>query len=270
MRIPKRTRVTLADGNGGPEGARREFCLSRARTLVLCGLVLISWAVVGVLLADVMASRNQAATIAELQKQLDEVRLEALRAGALTAELEQMRSRQTELLAMLGLESATLPSSALGDSLCDLPTRGATTGEAAAVAEAPGPRPARWPAAGTIIREFTPGDPGSGVEGHAGVDIAGPPGGRVVAAADGEVDFIGDDAVLGKYLEIRHGADYTTVYGHCESVRVGLRAKVRAGEQVAKMGHSGQTATNQVHFEVWYRGEAVDPREVLAGDPPAR
>lgn len=273
MRIPKRTRVTVADGNGyGDQGAkRREFCLSRALALALCGLVLISWVVVGFLVADAMSRRDQTATIAALQKQLSDARLEALNARILKNELERTRRLQDELLVMLGVARPDSLKTSLGDTLCDLPTRAVPVrGDAAATPEAAGPKPARWPAAGTVIREFTPGDPERGVEAHQGVDIAGQPGARVVAAAEGVVDFVGEDAVLGNYLEIRHGFDYTTVYGHCESVRVSPGAKVRAGEQVAKMGRTGQTATTQLYFEVWQRGEAVDPRKVLAGEPPAR
>ena len=277
MRIPKRTRVTVTggDGNGGPADRRREFCLSRALTLGLCGLVLVSWVVVGFLVADAMSRRDQTATIAELQKQLSDARLEALNARILKAELVRTRRLQDQLLVMLGVARPDSLKDALGDTLCDLPTRavplrGGAGGGVAAAPEAAGPKPSRWPVAGAIIREFSPGDPDHGVEAHPGVDIAGQAGARILAAAEGEVDFVGEDAVLGNYLEIRHGFDYTTVYGHCESVRVGPGMKVRAGEQVAKVGHTGQTATNQLHFEVWHQGEAVDPRKVLAGEPPAR
>lgn len=277
MRIPRRTRVTVADGNGyGDQGGkRREFCLSRALTLALCGLVLVSWVVAGFLVADAVSRRDQTATIAELQKQLSDARLEALNARILQAELVRTRRLQDQLLVMLGVARPDSLKASLGDTLRDLPTRavpvrGGSGGGAAAAPEVAGPKPARWPAAGTIIREFTAGDPDHGIAAHPGVDIAGPSGARVVAAAEGVVDFVGEDAVLGNYLEIRHGVDYTTVYGHCESVRVGPGATVRAGEQVAKMGRTGQTATTQLYFEVWHRGEAVDPRKVLAGEPPAR
>ena len=132
------------------------------------------------------------------------------------------------------------------------------------------PPPARWPAAGVIVRGFVRGDLSTGVEEHRGVDIAGEVGDPVVAAADGEVDFVGTDEILGHHVEIRHGLDYVTIYGHCDKVGVGPGQKVRSGEQVAKMGHSGETAITQLHFEIWKRGEAVDPRKLLAGEPAPR
>jgi murein DD-endopeptidase MepM/ murein hydrolase activator NlpD len=92
----------------------------------------------------------------------------------------------------------------------------------------------------------------------------------VVAAAEGDVDFVGDDEVLGKYVEIRHGDDWVTVYGHCASINVGPGHHVRAGEQVAKMGRTGRAETAQLHFQVWQRGEAVDPRKLLSGEPAPR
>ena len=44
--------------------------------------------------------------------------------------------------------------------------------------------------------------------------------------------------------------------------------RVEAGQVVAYMGESGQASGPHLHFEIWRQGEAVDPRTVVAGDPP--
>ena len=277
MSIPRRTRVILGGEGGGP---RREFCLSRPVALLL-GVLVLAVVVGAVLLAMVLFdTRGQRATIADLERQLAEARTEALAARILKAELEQSRRLQDELMAMLGLARTDSLGNALADSICDVPigqvpAAAATGATAAAAAPAtlpaqPGQAPSRWPAAGAVIREFTRGDPAHGVEAHVGIDIGGQEGSRVVAAAEGDVDFVGDDEVLGKYVEIRHGDDWVTVYGHCASINVGPGHHVRAGEQVAKMGRTGRAETAQLHFQVWQRGEAVDPRKLLSGEPAPR
>lgn len=266
MGIPAKTRVTLSGADGGDP--RREFCLSRRAALLLALLFLVMFVVFIVQLAEIMSSRERRATVEELERQLAAARTEVLAAHVLQAELEQSRRMQQELLVMLG---APRPDSlsAAADTICDVPPAAAPPADVPPPA-ALTPPPSRWPAAGVIVRDFARGDPSRGVEAHPGVDIAGEVGDPVVAAADGDVDFVGTDEILGHHVEIRHGLDYVTIYGHCDKVSVGIGHKVRAGEQIAKMGHSGKAAITQLHFEVWKHGEAVDPRKLLAGEPTPR
>jgi murein DD-endopeptidase MepM/ murein hydrolase activator NlpD len=280
MGIPAKTRVTLAgEGGGGP---RREFCLSRRAALLLALLFLVLLAGFVLQLSEILISRQHRASVEVLERQLADARAEILATHILEAELEQSRRLQQELMVLLGVPR---PDSlnAKADSLCDVPPGTIQAGgvqndgapaavpfPAAPLPAEPSPPPSRWPAAGPVIREFTYGDTSRGVEEHLGLDIAGEAGDPVVAAAGGDVDFVGSDDILGNYIEIRHWLDYVTIYGHCGQVIVGPGHRVRAGEQVAKMGRSGQTAINQLHFEVWQRGEAVDPRKLLAGEPPPR
>ena len=49
---------------------------------------------------------------------------------------------------------------------------------------------------------------------------------------------------------------------------MGKGDQVAAGQVVAYMGESGQASGPHLHFEIWRQGEAVDPRTVVAGDPP--
>lgn len=281
MGIPAKTRVTLSGTDGGDP--RREFCLSRRAALLLALLFLVMFVAFIVQLAEIMSSRERRATVEELERQLAAARTEVLAAHVLQAELEQSRRMQQELLVMLG---APRPDSlsAAADTICDVPPGDLSPADLSPADLSPAdlppadlpppaaltPPPSRWPAAGVIIRDFARGDPPRGVEAHPGVDIAGEVGDPIVAAGDGDVDFVGTDELLGHHVEIRHGLDYVTIYGHCDKVSVGIGHKVRAGEQIAKMGHSGKAAITQLHFEVWKHGEAVDPRKLLAGEPTPR
>ena len=283
MGIPAKTRVTLTgDDDRGP---RREFCLSRRTALLLALLFLVVLAGFILQLSEILISREHRATVEELERQLASARAEVLASHILQAQLEQSRRLHEDLMVLLGVAPpdslGALPPDATpaGDTPVgetpagDTPAGDTPAGDNPAteplssVTAAP---PSRWPAAGPVIREFARGDASRGIEEHPGVDIAGEAGDPVVAAAEGDVDFVGTDDILGNYLEIRHGLDYVTIYGHCSWVGVGPGHRVRAGERVAKMGRSGRTAVNQLHFEVWQRGEAVDPRKLLAGEPPPR
>ena len=255
-------------GPGAPRGGgRREVRLSRPLALLLAALLLASLLISGILLAR----GDQRATIAELERQLDGARTEALTAHVLREELEQSRQMQEQLLVLLGVPRPDQVGRAATDSAA-VPLDAAPGGDPLleAAAQVASPPPSKWPARGAIIREFAAGDPASGIEDHPGLDIAGAAGAPVVAAADGDVDFVGEDEILGKYLEIRHGFDYVTVYGHCSWIGVGPGHRVRRGEQIAKIGKTGRTSINQVHFEVWHGGVAVDPRKVLTGEPTPR
>lgn len=280
MGVPRRTRVTIGADGGG---RRRELCLPRPVALLLVGVMLVTWVVAALLAAGVVRGRNHEARIAELERELAAARVEALAAQALRDELDRTRALQDDLLKMLGLTRATAGADAEADSVCDLPL-GVVAADAPppneyAAADAadlpagesePGAPPSRWPAVGVIVRGFDPGDPARGREGYPGVDIAGTEGAKVVAAAAGDVDFVGEDEVLGKYVEIRHGLDWVTIYANCESIKVGPGHRVRAGEQVAKMGRTGQAPAPQLHFQVWRLGVAVDPRQYISGEPAPR
>ena len=56
--------------------------------------------------------------------------------------------------------------------------------------------------------------------------------------------------------------------GVVQEILVGKGDQVAAGQVVAYMGESGQASGPHLHFEIWRQGEAVDPRTVVAGDPP--
>ncbi len=76
------------------------------------------------------------------------------------------------------------------------------------------------------------------------------------------------DDFLGNFVEIQHGLGYLTVYGHCDRVVVQADELVDAGQLIAYVGQSGQATAPHLHFEVYVQGEAVDPRQILQGDPP--
>lgn len=265
MRIPRHTRIILIPDS---DGGTREYGISRPMVVTLLGLGFIVIGMIVALMSVFAGKYEEQRTIAHLEKELAATRVTAARADTLAAELEATRQLQEHLLVMLGVEEAA-PSA--GDSLAAWSDRRpGSAGEALrrAAAVSLSEEPARWPAAGFVTREFIQGNQARGVESHPGVDIASAVDTPITAPAAGQVVRAGEDPHLGIYVEIEHGLGYLTVYGHCSRLAVGSGDRVEAGQIIAYMGATGQATATHLHFEVWRQGEAVDPRTVIAGDPP--
>jgi murein DD-endopeptidase MepM/ murein hydrolase activator NlpD len=95
---------------------------------------------------------------------------------------------------------------------------------------------------------------------HGGIDIANSIGTPVLAASDGVVISAGPYAGYGNMVKIRHADGTVTLYGHNSAVLVDVGQRVWAGDQIAKMGNTGNSTGPHLHFEVLLNGtDRVDP-----------
>ena len=116
----------------------------------------------------------------------------------------------------------------------------------------------QWPlpVAGTITSQFGHRiDPLTGeVSSHTGTDIACAEGTPILAAADGTVTVAnGLDSwggSYGYYIQIDHGNGLKTLYAHCSSICVNTGQKVRAGQVIGYVGHTGRATGSHLHLEV--------------------
>ena len=116
----------------------------------------------------------------------------------------------------------------------------------------------RWPAEGQLVGRYAPGEPT-----QQGIDIAGNAGAPVLAAADGVVVYSGSGLVgYGELVIVKHNDQWLSAYGHNRSRIVNEGQVVKAGQQIAEMGHSG-AARDMLHFEIRYNGKPVDPQAYL-------
>ena len=102
-----------------------------------------------------------------------------------------------------------------------------------------------WPVAGGYISQYFH-------YGHWAIDIAAPMGTKVMAAASGRVIFAGwKDNGGGYQVWIAHGSNLYTTYNHMSSITVGRGQSVSRGQQVGRVGMTGNATGPHLHFEVW-------------------
>lgn len=95
---------------------------------------------------------------------------------------------------------------------------------------------------------------------HNGVDIAGPYGTPIYAADDGVVTLAKYTNVgYGVYLIVDHGNGYQSVYAHCSSLLVGYGEQVKKGQLIARIGSTGNSTGNHLHFEIKSGNVRYDP-----------
>jgi len=94
---------------------------------------------------------------------------------------------------------------------------------------------------------------------HSGVDFAAAEGSNVVTVAAGVVVFAGPRSGYGNMVEVNHGGNFSTRYGHHKELLVNVGDIVKKGQVVGLMGSSGRSTGPHVHFEVYKNGRVVDP-----------
>ena len=98
---------------------------------------------------------------------------------------------------------------------------------------------------------------------HNGIDLAAPTGTKVRASDGGTVIFAGYNGELGYCVEIDHGGNITTVYGHNSKIHVSVGDKVYQGQHIADVGNTGRSTGSHLHFEVRVLGVAKNPFNYL-------
>jgi murein DD-endopeptidase MepM/ murein hydrolase activator NlpD len=98
---------------------------------------------------------------------------------------------------------------------------------------------------------------------HEGLDLAGPIKQPVFATANGRVTHAGWLAKYGKLVEIDHGNDIVTRFGHLHKITVKKGDQVTIGDSIALLGNTGRSTGPHVHYEVRYKGKPLDPWKFL-------
>ena len=112
-----------------------------------------------------------------------------------------------------------------------------------------------WPVVGAVNTPFG-GD-------HAGIDIEGVTGDKILASRSGTVTFAGDDGDgYGTKVIINHGGGYETLYSHLSSISVS-QGPIEQGDIVGLVGCTGSCTGDHLHFEILLNGAVTNPVALL-------
>ena len=99
---------------------------------------------------------------------------------------------------------------------------------------------------------------------HKGVDLAAPYGAAILASAAGVVTTSTYSKSAGNYIVVAHGNGMSTVYMHCSALLVSVGETVEQGEKIAKVGSTGYSTGNHLHFGVIKNGSYVNPLNYIS------
>ena len=99
---------------------------------------------------------------------------------------------------------------------------------------------------------------------HYGVDIAMPENSPVHSISEGIVVFAEWTSETGFVIIAEHLNGLTSIYKHNSSIVKSQGDRIQTGEIIAFTGNTGSLTTGpHLHFELWYQGEPVDPKNYI-------
>lgn len=100
---------------------------------------------------------------------------------------------------------------------------------------------------------------------HPYIDITAPGNSVVMSVLDGTVISDGWTDTEGYTIRIQHEGDIISVYKHNQKIMKKTGDKVTAGTPIAILGGTGSLSDGEhLHFELWHKGEAVDPTKYIS------
>ena len=96
---------------------------------------------------------------------------------------------------------------------------------------------------------------------HLGTDYAAPQGTPIHAVGDGIIITAAYSKYNGRYIKVKHNGTYSTQYLHMYKIASGIRpgVKVKQGQIIGYVGHTGLARGNHVCFRFWKNGQQVNP-----------
>jgi murein DD-endopeptidase MepM/ murein hydrolase activator NlpD len=253
MSDDRRMTFIVVPGGGGDLGTR-SFEISYRR--LKGAAVLVAAAVLSFVLmaASFWYVAAQAARVPGLTRQVAMLESERERVVQLAETLGRLEDQYHQVRLMLGAER--------GDDAAGLWLPPIEAGS-------PDPRrdsveasvPTAWPLGerGFVTRGHLGRIPGD----HQGLDIAVPEGSYVRASGAGRVVEVGDDAVYGKFVRIRHADGYESMYAHASQLFVRSDDVVERYQVIALSGNTGLSTAPHLHFEIRKDGAPIDPNSMI-------
>ena len=96
---------------------------------------------------------------------------------------------------------------------------------------------------------------------HLGVDYSAPTGTPIYAAGSGRVAVVGWKNGFGRFIQIQHGSEFSTMYGHLSRFAAGIQAgeKVQQGQLIGYVGATGLATGPHLDYRITRKGVFVNP-----------
>ena len=121
-----------------------------------------------------------------------------------------------------------------------------------------------WPIKGEIIKKFGKQDDGSF---NDAINIKSAKGVKVQAIDEGEVAYAGNELKgFGNIIILKHKNGWLSVYGHCDTIDVKVKDRVKKGQTIAVVGSSGNVTEPQLYFSLRKGRTAMDPLKYLTNN----
>lgn len=98
---------------------------------------------------------------------------------------------------------------------------------------------------------------------HYGVDLAANYGTPIYASASGRVLFSGYRGGYGNVVEINHGDNIRTLYGHMSRRAIRSGASVKKGQLIGYVGTTGVSTGPHLHFGVYKNNRPINPMGIV-------
>ncbi|MEU3432375.1 peptidoglycan DD-metalloendopeptidase family protein [Streptomyces sp. NPDC006863] len=100
---------------------------------------------------------------------------------------------------------------------------------------------------------------------HTGLDFPAKTGTPIRAVDSGVVRQAVDSGPYGKHIEINHGSGLSSLYAHMSAMLAKASDTVKRGQQIGRVGATGNTTGPHLHLEARINGKTVDPMRYLEG-----
>ncbi len=100
---------------------------------------------------------------------------------------------------------------------------------------------------------------------HSGIDIPASEGTPIIATRSGTVKIATYNSSYGNYVEIDHGDGSSSRYAHMlnNSIAVSVGQSVVQGQMIGKVGTTGSSTGNHLHFEIRVSNQTVNPTDYV-------
>ncbi|MGC5534218.1 peptidoglycan DD-metalloendopeptidase family protein [Streptomyces sp. SR-10] len=100
---------------------------------------------------------------------------------------------------------------------------------------------------------------------HTGLDFPAKTGTPIRAVDSGIIRQAVDSGPYGKHIEINHGSGLSSLYAHMSAMLARASDTVKRGQQIGRVGATGNTTGPHLHLEARINGKTVDPMRYLEG-----